>query len=363
MSLLADLLSKVKYQGLKGEIPPNLKQVVTDSTERSAIMRKVVILSFLMLIAIVTGFGAVYVFDKFVKPAAMKPAVSLPQPGKMMPEQAAAKPTAPAVPELAPKPASSPAKVAPAQPAPRKKPLSKRKPVAAISAKEEEALEQPGQYQSSSTNASGRGDGAAEAAKKEPKQLSGEESEKKDMYLYAAKTSESRKDYQKALSNYIKVLELDPGNYIVANNISGIMLMMGRYDEALRYAETSGALKKDYAPALINMGIASIKLNNGADGQRYLAMALALDPSNRNALLNLALLHEKTVEYDKAYSYFYKIAEQGDIQGYLGLARVAEKKGNNPDAARIYREILSMNNIDPSIRKTAGERLSHVEQR
>ncbi len=354
MSLLADLLSKVKYQGLKGEIPPNLKQMVANSTERSAVIRKVVILSVLSLTAIVTGFGTVYLFQAFLKPAVMKPAASMPQPVNM---QGTAGPAAAAVPT-----ASSPAQEPePAKPAPEKKPLSEKKPVPVIPAKKEKAPEQRVQDKSYLISAHAADDSEAAAPKKAPEEHLAVNSEKRDMYIYSARASESRKDYQQTLSNYIKALEIDPdnpGNYIIMNNIAGIMIQMGRYSEALHYAGTALTIKKDYLPSLINMGIASIKLNNEADGERYLTRALTLEPSNRNALLNLAILHEKTLEYDKSYSGFYKLAQMGDIRGYLGLARVAEKKGKKQDAARIYREILSMNNIDPQIKKLADERLS-----
>lgn len=370
MSLLADLLSKVKYQGHKGDIPPNLRQVVADSTERSAVRRKVAVLTVLTLIAIAAGFGAVYVFQAFIKPAAVKPAASLPQPGNL---QTAAVPAPPVVQPAAPVPASSPAQEsAPVQPPPKKKPLSKKRSISgkrpATDKDEEtlealEALEHRVQDKSPSLSSTASADAEVAAAKKEPKQLSSEDSEKRDMYLYSAQASESRKDYQQALSNYMKALELDPHNsgiYIIMNNIAGIMIRMGRYDEALQYAGNALKLNKDYLPSLINFGIASIKLNNTADGEKFLARALTLEPSNRNALLNLALLKEKTREYDNAYSSYYRLAQLGDIQGYLGLARVAEKKGKKQDAARIYREILSMNNIDPQIKKLADERIQAI---
>jgi predicted negative regulator of RcsB-dependent stress response len=359
MSLLADLLSKVEYQGIKGGIPPNLKQVVADSTERSAIIKKVVILSILVVIAVTTGFGVVYVFQAYIKPAAVKNTVSMPQPGNL--QAAAMQSTAPPLPPSSPAQVTSPAPPVPAEPAPQKKPLSKKKDVTAISAKDEEASVQQGQV----SRVPDQADGKTAAVIKEQKPPSSDESDKRDMYLYSAKASESRKDYQQALSNYMKALELDPGNagtYIIMNNIAGIMIQLGRYDEALHYAGTALTLKKDYSPSLINMGIASIKMDNTEEGKKYLARALTLNPSNRSALLNLALLQEKTAEYDNAYSSFYRLAELGDIQGYLGLARVAEKKGKNSDAARIYREILSINNIDPHIKKLAGERLLQVEQ-
>jgi hypothetical protein len=345
MSLLADLLSRVKHQGFKRDVPPNLRQVVEDSSERATIKKKVALLSVIVLAAVIAGFGVIYVLNTFIKPSAVKPMVPQPQPALPAGSMIASQSAPPAVQTPAPAPplshpeVSAPAPAPPSQHAPaqhshKHKPVLKKRPVPAPI------------------------DGEAAVAETKSGQISKEGSEKKDMYLYAARASESSKDYKEALSNYTKALDFDPGNYFILNNIAGIMLLMGRYNDALLYARNAFNIRADYAPSLINMGIASVKLNNTADGERYLSRALTLDPSNKTSLLNLALLHEKNVEYERAYSSFYKLAELGDVQGYLGLARIAEKNGKTPDAARIYREILSMNNISPKIRKLASERLS-----
>lgn len=359
MSLLADLLSKVKYVGLKGDVPPNLKQVVADSAERTANVKKAFFITALMVAAVITGFGAVYVAQTFLRPVSAPPPVSLPQPGSVQaPPAAVQAPQAPV-----PVAASS----SPEAPAPVKREHKKTPSKDSLSAKRGAEPEQEGKYKSSVIKPPAAAE--PEYATKEQKQtgqLSVEDNEKRDMYLYAAKASESRKDYQHALANYMKVLEIDPGspgNYIIMNNIAGIMIERGFYDEAQHYAGNSLNLKQDYVPSLVNMGIASFKLNNTADGEKYLAKALSLDPSNKYALINLALIHEKVSEYDKAYPLYYKLAGLGDIRGYFGLARIQEKKGKNQEAARIYREILSMNNIDPALKKSADEKLSQLEQR
>ena len=77
------------------------------------------------------------------------------------------------------------------------------------------------------------------------------------------------------------------------NNIAGIMIQQGFYDEAQHYAGEALNLRKDYLPSLVNMGIASIKLNDAKEAERYLSKAVAVDPSNRLALINLSLLYEK----------------------------------------------------------------------
>jgi len=388
MSLLADLLSKVKTQGSKRDVPPGLKQIVENSAERAAKTRRIVILSVFLFTAVISGVGSVYLFNTFIKKLAAVMSPVRQQPGNLIAVQSTVLP-APAVSAPAPAPPSPPAQVsAQPQPAPIKTDDSQKGPDSRFHGNDEkihsttfatssintlhkkkflrrsaiyyEAQERVKQGEAPSIKAPVRSGEESAPVTEASKQISREERENLDMYLYAATNCEARKDYKQALANYTKVLGIEPGNYIVMNNVAGIMLMMGRDKEALQYARTAFNLKKDYALSLINMGIASIKLNNAAEGEGYLTSALTLDPSNRNALLNLAILHEKNGAYDKSYTSFYRLAEAGDIQGYLGLARIAEKKGKKTDAERIYREILSMNNIDPNIKKLAGERLQAI---
>jgi tetratricopeptide (TPR) repeat protein len=181
------------------------------------------------------------------------------------------------------------------------------------------------------------------------------------VYLYTARTYESKKDYHQALLNYKKAMEFDPGNYIIMNNISSVLIHLGSFEESIKYAKNVLTIKKDYAPSLINIGIAYIRLNNPSEGEACLSKALSIEPSNSFALLNLGLLYEKRGDNDRAYSYFSKLSEMGNIQGYLGIARIAEKQGRSSDAVRIYREVLSMNNIDPKTRKLVNDRLLQIQ--
>ncbi|MDP6624930.1 MAG: hypothetical protein QGG87_00540 [Nitrospinota bacterium] len=45
-----------------------------------------------------------------------------------------------------------------------------------------------------------------------------------------------------------------------------------------------------------------------------------------------------------------------DVQGYLGLARIAEKQNRISDAIIIYRELVSMKGIDPQVKRMAHDR-------
>lgn len=351
MSLLADLLSKVKYksasvgEGRKTDVPPDLKRVVSSSAEKEATKKRILILSVLVILAIAAGVGAVYLMELYIKPSAKKRIAKTTTPAQIA--------TRPALPQV-----ESPKPQAPAT----KPELSKTKPKAAKPKLAKEIPKQkPEQKKTPEPKAEPKAENSQKDAEKKPAiaqepQPKPQDSQK-DVYLYTARTYESKKDYHQALLNYKKAMETDPGNYIIMNNISSVLIHLGSFEESIKYAKNVLAIKKDYVPSLINIGIAYIRLNNPAEGEAYLSKALSIEPSNSYALLNLGLLYEKRGDNDRAYGYFSKLSEMGNIQGHLGIARIAEKQGRSSDAVRIYREILSMNNIDPRTRKLVNDRL------
>lgn len=336
MSLLNDLLSKVKAPDKRGDVPPGLKQAVSESAKKDATRRKMITLSILVSLSVIAGIGAVYLMDTFTKPATLKRVKN--QESGIKSQELRVR----TVPQPQPvKPMPQPAKIK----APKKgggKSI-KGTPQPELSPKPNEVDK--------------KGDETPKQSAPNPELLA-----LRDVYLYTARTYESKKDYAQALSNYKKALEIEPRNYVIMNNISSLLLNLGAPEEAIRHAKNALAIKNDYVPSIINHGIASIKLGNTTEGESLFFRALGIEPSNRHALLNLGLVHEKRGEYDKANSYFLKLSEMGDVQGYMGMARIAEKQGKSGDAIRIYRDIASMSGIDPRVRKLANERLLQIER-
>ncbi|MEN6317703.1 MAG: tetratricopeptide repeat protein [Syntrophaceae bacterium] len=179
----------------------------------------------------------------------------------------------------------------------------------------------------------------------------------KDFYLYGARTYEMQGKYNQALSNYKKVLTIEPNNYIVMNNISSMLIYLHSYEEAIRYAQKALNIKKDYTSPLINIGIGYGYLGKVSESEMYFQRALIIEPSNHNALLNLGIFYEKQNSLEKANEYFVKLSDAGDVQGYLGRARIAEKQKRIADAIHYYRLVVSTNNEDSQISNTARERL------
>jgi len=359
MSLIMDLLSKAKTDDKKTGIPPDLRKTIVDSTFKRKTRKKIIILSAIVLFAFVAGFGVIYYMESYTKsviPVVAKKTPPVVQkeatPPSQVPEERAKIETKLEVkPEV--KPEQKMEQVS--------RPVSKRheetvlpktktlkKDVTAIPDKKEKQFR--------------RESDTMKAFAKDTTKSSSVDRENKDIYLYTARTYESRNDYNLALSNYKKALELDSRNYIIMNNISGVLIRLGLYEEAMWYAKSALNVKANYVPSLINTGIAYLSLKNFTEGEAYLSKALTMEPSNRAALFNLGILYEKQKEYDKAYNYYIKIYGMGDLEGHLGLARILERQGRNIEAARFYREILSIDNADPSIKRFANEKLTQLLQ-
>ncbi|MBI4690712.1 MAG: tetratricopeptide repeat protein [Nitrospirae bacterium] len=345
---------KVKYRGFKGDVPPNLKHTVLNSSERYATKRKIIFLSVLVFAAVVSGVGAVYIIDLYNKPYKTKNPTRHMEKSQEQVVSTSTPPTAMNSPrDIASKPVN---KTIGFDAGTQKKNIEKK--VACLPVK---------RYQKKIRNETSASLPESEISAiptiaDDKKKLSEEDISKRDVYIFAAQAYESKRDYYNAIANYKKASGIDAKNHAILNNIASVLLRLDSYNEAIPYLNDALSIEKDYVPALVNLGIAYAMLGNFQEGEGYLAKALTIDPSNVYAILNLAISYERHGDNDKAYSFFYKLYRMGNIQGYLGTARVAEKQGRIRDAVTIYREIMAMNGIDPKIKKLADERLTHLQK-
>lgn len=399
MSLIADWLSKIKNDNdtnNKVDIPPHLKRVVSSSSRQSAVKKRMLFIALLIGLFIGAGYGAVYFLNSYVKPLKIPEnmiAKKTPEeaPKQVQPEQKPIEPVQPAPPAPPVQP------IQPVQPAQiEQKPVqlakapvkpSQETPVQKVTIVKEKVAKAAPEHPIQKASARPKTVKSIKrtkpeavmavvkpaAEKKAPEistqgaiksngKMSKEDNENRDAYIYTARTYDARKDYQQALNNYKKALELEPQNYIVMNNTGSIMFKMGQYDDAVKMYKNALAVKKDYVPSLINLGIAYIRTNNQIEGEGYLTRALSVDPASKNALLNLAVFQEKRDNYDSANKYFSELYKLGDAQGYLGLARIAEKQGRITEAVRAYKEFLTLPDMDPQTRRMANERVVRLTQ-
>lgn len=349
MSLLADLLSKLKYQKNEhGDVPLGLKRIVSDSQKKALLKKKLMTFSFFIAFVVISGFGAVYFMESYIKPVTVNKSV----------QQNSN--------EIRPSGQTSDKTDIPITTSPSDTPLkdsNSRHEIALNSSiqiaeqtVQKDVIDARGKISPSSVPTPR----SIELHMDKKQEAIQHLNDDRDLLLYSARAYESKKDYYEALLNYKKALVLDPQNYIIMNNISSVLIHMGNFSDALQYLENALSVKRDHVPSLINLGISYIRLDNSAGGESYLLRALSIEPSNKNAMFNIAIFYERQGDNDKAYNYFYKLLEMGEIQGRMGTARIAEKQGNISLAVRVYKEIRSMGGVDSQIIKLVNERLAYL---
>lgn len=357
MSLLADLLSKVKRQHSSKEIPPNLKKIVSASVRQSALKRKIILFSVFSLAAVISGVLIVYYLQLFatklkegnVAVYKHRPPAEGKKEGNQAEETPAFKqggsftklPEVIKVQEASNKQGNMPEAVPEGSKAISE---TREKRDAGIN-KQIETITQEDIKTTIPLPI-------------EEKGLNKDKNRQEiDAYLYSAMDYENKGDYSSALSSYKKALDLDKQNFAIMNSIAYALLRLGVHDESIKYASMAVNTKGDYIPALVNLGIAYAKTGNISEAETHLLKALSAEPYNKSAVLNLAVLSEKKGDYIKSSELFLRLMHLGDISGSLGLARVYEKQDRNSEALKIYNDLSANTFLDAETRQMVRQKI------
>jgi len=300
MSILADILSKIKHLEPRRDIPPGLRSTVSALRKKELNKRRVIILLIFAAIALSSGSVTVYLMQTYLPRTTEShggKAVVRGLPGEGLKEVEPH--TTIKQPEYKPE---------------YKREEIKRKPTVRpeiIAQKEKPKVEEivsPVRKQGPFSN----------GVKEQPDVRTSEN----DLYLYMGGNYEKKGDHYNAISSYKKVLDIEPRNYRVINKIAYILIQIASYEEALKYLDSALSIRHDYVPALINTGIVYAKAEKFSDAEKYLLKALSLEEANQPALFNIATLYEKQGKYDLARGYYLRLKNLGNDQGRLGIERI-----------------------------------------
>lgn len=358
MSLLADLLSKVKHhqQQPRKDIPPGLKNIILDSNKKEALKRRIILFSIFSALTIISGLTAVYLMQSYFAGDKIQKTESFDYAQGRHRAQGTPSSQTGQVAQVT-KEVGGRQLIVDSQ---KKRPNtvrtreSKGKENAGEDILEEQSVKEEAQpVQEEKTQQAKVSAAGVEKPKVDPSE--------KDAYIYMARSYELKKDYSNALSSYKRVLNIEPKNYRIMNNIAYIFLQLNSFEEAMDYLQMAINVANNYVPALINMGIVHARLGRPSEAEGYLSRAVVLEPYNKHALFNIAFFHEGQGNYDRSQDYYLRLQRTGDIHGYLGLARIKEKLGRTDDAIKIYRDASRIENLDSETRKLINERIRILE--
>lgn len=347
MSLLSELLSKIKHLEPKRDVPPGLRIAVTASKKKEFYKKRLVFSATFLFIALISGILTVYLIEKYLyrdfkhdmeqkKQSIDNRSGTDTQNYAKNSEPQTKEPEKPSMIEKIdqmPKEARSEQIIIDNQ----KKSLSLQAKQSESKEKSEESIPQKRRAEKKvdtepavsqkifAEDIQTPQDKKTMLTPEDKTYLKKPDTYEKDLYLYMASNYENKKDYSNALVSYKKVLSIEPKNFRVMNNISSLLIQLNSFEEAKTYSQMALGHKNDYVPALINTGIALAKLGMPEEAENHLLRALSLEPDNRQALLNIAILYEKKDNYKKAREHYLRLHRLGDTQGRAGLERIGDR--------------------------------------
>ncbi len=178
----------------------------------------------------------------------------------------------------------------------------------------------------------------------------------KNYYVHTGIKYEQLSKFGEAKTAYLKALNFDRTDCRLVNKIAYLHFKTGNYHDAVKYARDAIYLKNDYIPALINLALSLVKIRDTSGAEKNLRKAVILEPDNTVALFNLALIYEKTDRLEGANRIYGRLAEKGMWNATLSLARVKEKLGETEKAIELYAKVIKGVGVSEDIRSYAKNR-------
>ena len=362
MSILADLLSKKNLDESRTgkDIPPTLARAQGAAVQKHAPKKRYVVITIVSVAIVGVGLVMSLQWGRLITPKPVKFPLPPPAVTPVVPPQATVAPP--------PQPAQHEA-AATTAPSPVAEIKSKSKVTFAT-----KHIPKPHKYIAVKPKATQRqaASGSSEKSSVKNQHVASEshtgaltppqpDTGAKGALLYAARSAEQAGDWRLALANYRRALEIDPENYKIMSNSAAALNNLGMFEEGGREAKRALDRKRDYIPAMINYAIACSSRGSNQDALHYFSAAFASDPSNRNLAINLGILQERMGKLDEARVTYQSLAESGDPQALMGLARICERRGDRSGATGNYRRILALRDASLAMKKAARDGLARQE--
>jgi tetratricopeptide (TPR) repeat protein len=167
----------------------------------------------------------------------------------------------------------------------------------------------------------------------------------KDLFERAAQAFYDGK-YEQAISDYEKIIELDP-NFAPAYNALGLALKIrgAQTNDAVYYFKKALEIDPQFVSSYDNLGKLYYSEGDMDQAEQYFSKGLALDPNNESMLLSMGwvkLLGRG--DPDKAIKFFRSVTKKGDsAMGYFGQGICYMANEKRMDVMEIVTKLRSIN--------------------
>ncbi len=111
-----------------------------------------------------------------------------------------------------------------------------------------------------------------------------------EVWVANGQLNETKGEFNKALDNYTKALEIEPKNLAALLSTARLYERQGQSAKAAEFFQKAIAVKPDDASLYNELGLAKAKCGSAAEAETCIQKAISLDPSNSRYRNNLASL-------------------------------------------------------------------------
>ena len=147
-------------------------------------------------------------------------------------------------------------------------------------------------------------------------------------------------------AGYEKMLEVDPGNRAMHDDVASLYISLGQHDRAIAHYRESLLIEPDAPQPHYNLATALARQGLRADAVDHFRRALEIDPDYAAAHTNLGAVLRDQTRFDEAITHLRTALQlaPGSADAHYNLGSVLIARGRLDEGVGYYREALD---IDP----------------
>lgn len=151
-------------------------------------------------------------------------------------------------------------------------------------------------------------------------------------------------EYRQAIAAYRRVLERNPGDFEVWNNLGNAFASLGEIEPAIEAFEKAIAIRPDIAVLYVNYAKALTPLDRDADRQALMRLAIEVCPEDVDILVELGLAEAAMQNFDAAETAYCKAIDlsNGFTSAYLEFGLMLENLNRIGELESMLAEARSM---------------------